>query len=185
MSDLKQPEVSVSTERRQEEQVEHLRETVSTNIAFIIERSKNKNVVVYEGKVGEDGALNAAEPLGVYWLDIDPEYVAKARASGKTDDRVELNFLERTAAYGCSAKPAEAAGEYRIHMVALPSRDLTLYLKDGKPRARIVINGKDCDLFKIHIESQDRWVGPPKVLYAEIHGDDCETGEPRVERLHP
>jgi hypothetical protein len=38
-------------------------------------------------------------------MDIDPEYVKKARASGKMSDRNELLYIE-TFAYGSAAKRA-------------------------------------------------------------------------------
>lgn len=121
-----------------------------------------------------------------YWLDLDPEYVKKARAAGKEDDRVDLNMFEKQFAYGLSCAAAEKEGEYTVNLVALPARALTLYLKeDGTAAARLEINGRSADLFKIFVDSTDRWVGPPKVNFVELYGDDRETGEALVERLHP
>lgn len=81
---------------------EYLGKLGNDRIAFVISRNKNKNIVVYEAKLSGD-ALDASEPITVYWLDIDPEYQKKARAKGKDHDREELNWIEKKMAYGCVA----------------------------------------------------------------------------------
>lgn len=186
---ISQPNVRESQEALQEEQVHRLQRDVDADIVFIIERSKNKNVVCYSAKRANAGEskLDETEPMVAYWLDIDPEYVAKARAAGKMDDRVDLNVFENQFAYGLAAEPAGGRpGAYEVHLVALPSRTLELYLKDdGKAAARMVISGRACNMFKIYVDSTDRWVGPPKVNWVELHGVDLETGEHLVERMHP
>lgn len=78
---------------------EYLAKLANPNILFIISRSKNKNIVVYEAKM-EGGTIKASDPIDAYWLDIDPEYVEKARAKGVESDRVDLNMIERNMAYG-------------------------------------------------------------------------------------
>ena len=48
---------------------------------FYIARSKNENIVVYDGNMKEGtGTLDEKNPVKVYWLDIDPEYVKKNRS---------------------------------------------------------------------------------------------------------
>lgn len=84
---------------------EYLAKVENPNIMFVISRTKNKNIVVYEARV-DAGAIRAADPVDAYWLDIDPEYMAKNRAKGKDSDREDLNMIERRMAYGCA--PARA-----------------------------------------------------------------------------
>lgn len=125
----------------------------STQICMVISRSKNANLVVYEALTGgpstpstsldpanvesEDSAPVPAPPtclgLDAYWLDVDPEYVAKNRAKGKSSDRDELNFIERRMAYGVSCEPAAATDivpggtqPWDVVFVALPSRRMRL-----------------------------------------------------------
>lgn len=69
------------------------------NLLFIIERSKNKNVVCYAAKM-KGGQIDPDDPIEAYWMDIDPEYVKAARAKGVTSDRVELGVMESKLAYG-------------------------------------------------------------------------------------
>lgn len=171
-------------EEKQDATFQKFRETVSPNIAFIIERSKNKNVVVYEAQFEAGGArLKADDPLTVYWMDIDPEYQKAARAAGRADDRVELGMIEKKMAYGLTATPA-ADGEYEVNLVALPERKLTLYVKDGRAFARMQIGGKPTNLVRIYVDSTEGWVRPT-VNHVDLYGYDAETNEVRTERIKP
>ena len=90
------------------------------NIFLYVERSLNKNIVVYESPIeqadGRSGAarvgLSLTEPVRAYWLDIDPTYVEKRRKKGILTDVEELNFIEKKMAYGITAtlEVAEGAG---------------------------------------------------------------------------
>ncbi len=68
-------------------------------LLFIIERSKNKNIVVYSA-VFHGHHLHREKPVDVFWHDIDPAYMAANRKAGKMDDRSELNMIESQFAYG-------------------------------------------------------------------------------------
>lgn len=157
------------------------------NLIFLIERSKNKNVVVYEGILTAPGKLNAEKPVDVYWQDIDPAYVAANRKAGKMDDRSDLNMIESQFAYGVSTKPAAKAGEYEVHLVALPDRACVELLDDkGLPQIRITLNGKQCYLVRVYVHSVERWLNPmPKVEYVDISGYDIATGQLVTERVIP
>ena len=84
-------------------------------IFLYVERSLNKNIVVYESimehaKVQQNGAndlssvgLRLNEPVRAYWLEIDPAYVEKKRKKGILSDVEELNFIEKKMAYGLTA----------------------------------------------------------------------------------
>ena len=86
MPELKEPVAGMLEKQRKER----------PNILFIIERSKNMNIVVYEADV-KDGKLDPKEPVKAFWLDIDPEYVKRA---GEKSDKVELSMVEWSMAYG-------------------------------------------------------------------------------------
>src|SRR4051794_9480122 len=49
-----------------------------------------QNIVVYEALKSADGHLDDKKPVDVYWLDIDPAYVAAARKKGNNSDRNEV-----------------------------------------------------------------------------------------------
>jgi Domain of unknown function (DUF4833) len=159
------------------------------NIAFIIERSKNLNVVVYEALVvgdGKDKKLKAEKPIDAYWLDQDPEYVKAARASGKQDDRVELGMFESKLAYGLSwTEVKDKPGRYKLNMVAVPKQHIEVYIdENGDVVAETTIDGKACRLERIYVYSVEGWV-KPTVMWVQLCGTDLATGEARNERQKP
>jgi len=157
-------------------------------VTFIIERSKNKNVVVYEALL-KDGKIDNAKPIDVYWQDIDPAYVKANRAKGKLDDRENLNMIENSMAYGCSAKHDDKKpGTYKVNCVAISDKDLTLVGPDdkGEFHVRLAIKGKMCNLVRVFVHSVDRLFGlMPKVEWVEFVGFDIESGELITERVVP
>merc|ERR1712054_710236 len=74
-------------------------------VLFYLQRTKNENTVVYEAKM-EGETFDPKEQAQVYWLDVAPDAIEKARKKGKNDDRSELIWLEKSMAYGLSTKPA-------------------------------------------------------------------------------
>lgn len=178
MSDAKHQEKMTEVKAVLAEQ----RSKVSANIQFIIARSKNANIVVYEGMV-KDGKLDADTPMDVYWLDIDPEYIKANRKKGKNDDRVDLGMIEKKMAYGLSAsETAAGSGEFNIKLVALSERQVIIKLVDGKPKSYLMINGALCEVSIIYVDATDNWVGLPTVNFVELHGIDAD-GNAVVERI--
>lgn len=144
------------------------------NILFIIERSVNKNIVVYEGII-KNGQFVDNNPCIVYWMDIDPEFVAKARKKGKTSDRVELNILEKNMAYGLRSVP-NGDGTYQITLMAFPDRIITLRVsEEGTPVAIVDINGTRARLNKIYVKCTYKMFGLPNVKYIYLEGTDLKT----------
>ncbi|KUF85723.1 hypothetical protein AM588_10002102 [Phytophthora nicotianae] len=120
------------------------------NVAFVVYRNKNKNVVVYAANIREDGTLDPENPL-------------------------DLNMIERNTAYGATVKPREGhPGEYEVTLTSLKDRVIYLSIVDGKPVGRGSINGQDgCTLERVFVYSTTSW-GMPKVQHIEIHGKDAE-----------
>lgn len=153
---------------------------------FIIERSKNKNIVVYAA-IFQGDSLHPERPIDVFWHDIDPAYVAENRKKGKLDDRTELNMLESQFAYGVQAKSTGKPHEFRLHLVALPDRECFLIRsQEGVAHVRLHIKGKPCHLARVYVHSVERWMNPmPKVEYVELFGHHAETGEIVHEKIIP
>ncbi|KAF1327673.1 Protein kinase, partial [Globisporangium splendens] len=138
------------------------------NVAFVIYRNKNKNVVVYSGKLQADGTLHATEPLDVYWVMFEND----------GHPREELNMIERNSAYGATVKPVP--GKPGVF------EDRTFYLsvEDGKVVARGTIDGKEnCVVERVFVYSTTSW-GLPKVQHIEIHGRD-PSGNAVMEKKLP
>ena len=154
-------------------------------IAFVIERSLNKNVVVYEGLVDEaTNELRKDKPMDVYFWDLEPSYVAKNRKKGKMHDRGELNMIERNLAYGVTCEPIKGEeGAYSMALVALPKRKGILKMVDGLPKAILEINGQQCYLQSIFVQLKKGMIGLPKVDYILVNGVTVETGEQQQEKI--
>ncbi|KAG7390278.1 hypothetical protein PHYPSEUDO_008416 [Phytophthora pseudosyringae] len=135
------------------------------NVAFVVYRNKNKNVVVYAVNIREDGTLDPENPLDVYWIMFEQEGAP----------REELNMIERNTAYGATVKPREGhPGEFEVTLTSLKDRVIYLSVVDGKPVGRGSINGNDgCTLERVFVYSTTSW-GMPKVQHLEIHGKDTE-----------
>lgn len=174
------------------------------NIALYIQRSKNENVVCYAGAYEDAaaGVIHPANPIDAFWMDIDPEYVKSNRESGKMDDRVELNLIDRTMAYGHSAsEPRDASGlvYFEVKFVALSSRRM-LFLSaphrggngsgDGAPPRHTpvllcVIGGVPSVAQRIYVKSTEpkHFWNLPSVEYVELFGHSIETGEATYEKI--
>lgn len=161
--------------KKENSPIEHLRGTHPTNLAFVVHRNKNKNVVVYTGNVGEDGNLVQSEPIKVHWVMYEQ----------KGCPTEGLNVIERNSAYGVSAKPCDVnAGHYQVQLTSLKDRVIDLHVADGKVVGKGSINGVDnCTLERVFVQSTTSW-GMPKVEYIEIFGTDPE-GNAIVEHKKP
>ena len=143
---------------------------------FYIQRTGSSNTVVYDAKFGPDGKFKPEQPIDVYWLRYS-DY----------GQRVDLNYLQRTLAYGVKAAQSDIANEYIFHLVSYSQRKFRLKLDaQGKPVAVILINGKEAYLKRVFLEHEDALFGlRPIIHYVEIFGVDAKTGKAVYERFVP
>jgi hypothetical protein len=143
----------------------------STVEIFHIERSKNKNVVRYDARIGKDGQLDPREPVVSYWLE----------PSGK---RRPMEAFDRTFFYGFSVRKDKSGNFWHFKIAAAKDRPMKLYLKEGQPRAEGRVGGVAAFLTKFYVKFA---VGTtlPKVEYVDLIGVDAKTGEPKRERFVP
>jgi hypothetical protein len=80
---------------------------------FIIERSKNRNVVHYEAQLSQDGKLHPQGPVIVYWIML-----------AEDGRREPLNRIERHVAYGFEIEPDRSRRVYRMRLMAYPEREI-------------------------------------------------------------
>jgi hypothetical protein len=143
----------------------------NTQPLFIIERSKNANVVHYDAQLIADGNLDSNEPVIAYWILL-----------AEDGRREELNWIEKKKAYGFHIKPDPSVNGYKMTMVAVPQGQITVK-KDGDAiRAELVIDGRPAVLEKIYINATDGLLWP-KVHYIELYGKDIKTGEKRYQKI--
>jgi hypothetical protein len=142
-----------------------------TQPLFIIERSKNANVVHYDARLTADGKLDPNEPVIVYWVLL-----------AEDGRREELNWIEKKKAYGVHIKADLSVNGYKMTVMAVPQGQITVK-KDGDViRAEMVIDGSPAVLEKIYINASDGFLGP-KVHYIELYGKDIKTGEKRFQKI--
>jgi hypothetical protein len=142
-------------------------------LLFIIERSKNANVVHYDARLTADGKLDPREPVIAYWAE---------RAEGSP--REELNWIEKKMAYGFTVKPDPSVNGYRMALVVAPEKQIIVKKVKDAVHAEGVINGRPVVLEKLHIHASDTLMGY-KVHYVEVYGKDLQTGERLREKMVP
>jgi len=145
----------------------------STQPLFVIERSKNANIVRYDAHLTANGELDPEKPVTAYWVLL-----------AEDGRRQELTWIQKQKAYGFVVEPDASGNAYTMTIVAVPERKITVKKVGDAVHAELVIDGHPAVLEKIYIESSAGLLGP-KVQYIEISGKDFETGEERVERIVP
>ena len=146
---------------------------IRTSPLFIIERSKNANVVHYDARLTADGKLDPKEPVIAYWILL-----------AEDGRRKELSWIEKKMAYGFTIKPDRSVKGYKMTLVAAPERQITVKKDKDAVRAEVVIAGRPAALEKMYINASDGLTGP-KVHYVEVYGKDLQTGEKCREKMVP
>ena len=142
-----------------------------TQLLFIIERSKNANVVHYDTQLTAAGEIDPNEPVIAYWVMLATD-----------GHREELNWIEKKKAYGFSIKSDPSVNGYKMTVVAVPQGQITVRKDGDTVRAELVIDGRPAFLEKIYINATDGLLGP-KVHYIELYGKDIKTGEKRHQKI--
>ena len=139
---------------------------------FVIERSKNANVVRYDANLTADGVLDPKEPVKVYWVLL------------AEDGRHEKLSSVGLKGYGLDIKRDSSGKAWVMTLAAYRKREIIVRQTGAVVRAEIVIDGKPSILEKVYINSTEGrfWL---TVNYVELFGKDLETGEKRHEKLLP
>lgn len=137
---------------------------------FVIERSKNRNVVRYDLVLDESGSYDARRPLDVYWLML-----------AEDGRREELSLLEQRA-YGFELLPNAKPNELGVRLVALKNRPLMVRGGGGSYRAELSIQGVPAYLESVFVATRE---GPiyPTVLYIELRGRAVHDRRALSERI--
>lgn len=135
-----------------------------TQSLFIIEHSKNANVVHYDARLTSDGKLDPREPVSAYWI-----------MRAEDGRREPLNWMEKEKGYGFNIKPDASVNGYKMTLMAAPQEQITVKKAGNAIRAEVTVNGRPAVLEKIYINSSDSLTGP-KVHYIMLYGKDLKTG---------
>ena len=142
----------------------------TTKELFRIERNTNANIVRYDVVLNEDGTINAKNPIDSYWLLL-----------AGNGQREEITSLQRRA-YGFTITQNEAGGYFSMFLTAVADKEIKVYIKDGVPRAEILINNRPAYLSSVFVNAVNR-LFIPRVTFYIINGTDIETGEQVSERV--
>ena len=137
---------------------------------FIIERSKNANIVKYDARLTADGLLDPKEPVTGYWVLL------------AEDGRQEKLSRFESRAYGFDIKRDSSGQAWVMRLAAYRKREITVRQTGEVVRCEILIDGKPSILEKLFIESSEGRFSLT-VRHIEIVGKDLETGENRYEKL--
>ena len=146
---------------------------IKTSTLFIIERSKNANVVYYDARLTADGKLDPQEPVIAYWVML-----------AEDGRREKLSWIEKKMAYGFTIKPDPSVNGYKMTLVAAPEQQITVKKGQDAFRAEAVIDGRPAILERMYIKVSAGLTGP-KIQYIKVYGQDLQTGEPRREKIMP
>ncbi|HVU05788.1 MAG TPA: DUF4833 domain-containing protein [Polyangiaceae bacterium] len=135
---------------------------------FVIERSTNKNVVLFEARL-RSGRLDPERPVHAYW-----------RLFAEDGRREELTWLEKQFAYGYSVRHRNDG--FVLELTALASRTLKLSERDGRYRATLSIAGRTAVLHRVWVQAEGALFGP-RVRWVDVFGTDVNTGKPVAERI--
>ncbi len=143
---------------------------------FYIQRTGSPNTVVYDANIGADGQFQKDQPIDVYWMRFS-EY----------GQRQDLNYLQRTLAYGVKSRMAESTNEFIFHLVSYSQRKFRLKKNaQGRPVAVMLLNGKEAYLKRVFIDLEPTLFGlKPNIHFVEIFGVEVQTGRMAYEKFVP
>jgi hypothetical protein len=145
------------------------------NLLFFVQRTHNRNTVVYELNMKADGRPDGREPLLASWIRYEEGGVRK-----------KLSYIQNRV-YGLDIKPLGKDG-FLVHFRSYNKRDIFL-LPTGKNRlykAMMMINGRMAELTNLFICTVTNSLGIPSVVkYIDISGIDPATDAVVTERVIP
>ena len=148
---------------------------LTDKLLFFVQRTHNKNTVIYELNSQTDGELDKNNPLHPSWIRYEEGGVRK-----------ELSFIQNRV-YGLDVRLLEK-DTYLLHFRSYKKKDIYLMRsgKNNKYKAMISINGKMAELTSLFICSVTNSLGiPSTVKYIDINGIDPATGKVVNERVIP
>jgi hypothetical protein len=141
---------------------------------FYIQKSSEKNTIVYDAKFDSKGNLVADNPVDVYWIAFEEGGIKK-----------ELGSLERHFIYGCtSEKLNNSKFDYKVTLAATDKR--AIYLKQVSPykvKAFIQIRGEHSIIDHVYVKFNDESYFT-EIKYVEIFATDSSSNKKINERVY-
>jgi hypothetical protein len=142
---------------------------------FYLQRTINKNTIIFQLNTSENGDLIEEEPIKSFWVNY----------SGKGDFE-NLNFIQRKYAYGLEMKLLDKQKQhYSFNFVSYKKQILYLLKAGNEKKFQVFsyLNNKLVVVNRIyvHIEGGTFWA--PKVKYVEVLAKDPIKGEEYTEKI--
>ena len=147
------------------------------HMTFYLQRTVDRNTVIYELNYDPDGQLNLKNPIKIYWIDFEDG----AKIS-------QLTFVQSKFAYGLESKIIDETRKiFEINLVSY--RKVKFYLEPSGEKnhyqTHATINGKSALLTKIFVKIIGGTYLNPKVSYVELVGKEIATGHQVSEQINP
>jgi len=141
---------------------------------FYLQRDPDENTVVYQLNMTDNG-VDPSKPVNVYWIRY---------AQG--GERRELNFVQRTMAYGVSHERLDN-GDFELRLAAYKSLSLKLTYCAEIDRYVVLatINDREAVLNRIFVRIQGGSPFNPDIAYFELSGYDVSTKAPVMQQIIP
>jgi hypothetical protein len=136
---------------------------------FRITRNKNDNIVCYDVHL-KSGKLDKDNPVSVYWVIPSQK------------NRLEnLNFLERTKAYGVSVVKSYVQDSVDI-MLKAGKRPIRVTVRGGRWAALMVLDSQQVAIDSVYVMAEESGI-TPTVKWVEVMGRYPATGESVRKRI--
>lgn len=145
------------------------------NRLFYLQRTIDRNAVIYELNYNDKGQIDEKKPVKVYWLNY---------TTGKTS---ALNFAQNEFAYGIQSELIDA--EKKVFLLTIKAYKKTpLYLqpdKNNRYKVYAALNNKPSILTRIIVNITGGTYLKPIVSHIELIGIELKTGNKIVEKVLP
>ena len=143
-------------------------------LLFYIQRTLNKNTIIYELNFNSDGTLNTNEPIHPSWL--------RYEEGGKKQD---LSYIQRKFAYGLEYIALnKQKTDFKIYFVCYKKIYIHLMKYQGNNySAFALVNNTFMEIKKIfvNIEGGTMWV--PTIKYIDVTGIETASGKYITHRI--
>ncbi len=147
------------------------------NMLFYVQRTFNKNTLIYELNLTKHNTVNVVEPVKIYWVNYATD--------GKEE---QLNYIQKKYAYGLEHQMTDLVKQtfclnfvsYKKQLLYLIKNERTqkygIYTKVNKTTIRV-------ERIFVNIEGGSFWF--PKVTHILLSGVNAANGEPVTEKIIP
>ncbi len=147
------------------------------NRLFYVQRTLNKNTIIYDINYNQDSTINQKNPVKIYWV----RYPDKGEVE-------PLSYIQNKYAYGVETALIDTSKMiFKMNFVSYKKRDIYLIKSrsDKNYRSCMTINGKLSYLVKVFVKIEGGTFWFPHITEVEITGADINSGKIVKEKFKP